>query len=263
MGEIIRNTGSATRRERFDRQPEKRHKLVQAAIEEFNEYGLDNASYNRIIERSGLSKGSVYYYFDNKEALLAAVMEEIGTRVLEAVPEHPLPETKEEYWPAVWDYRQREFDFFASNVALGRVLILSLGNHEPETEEHVEEVCPPLVRLIRRQKALITRGQELGAVRNDLSVDVILELMRTVDRTLCMQFFGQTTRLTRSRRESGVELVGCGEAGVSARGGLGCGVEEFEKLSPGEREERSRAYTQLFQDLVYRMMEPQPLGVSS
>ena len=253
MGEIIRNTGL---------KPEKRHKLVQAAIEEFNEYGLENASYNRIIERSGLSKGSVYYYFDNKEALLAAVMEEIGTRVLEAVPEHPLPETREEYWPAVWDYRQREFDFFSSNVALGRVLILSLGNNEPETEEHVEEVCPPLVRLIRRQKALIIRGQELGAVRSDLSVDVILELMRTVDRTLCEQFFGQTTGLTRSRRESGVRLVGCvgGKRGTLPGGGRG--AEEIERLSPGEREERSRAYTRLFQDLVHRMMEPQPRGVS-
>ncbi|MCR5346547.1 MAG: TetR/AcrR family transcriptional regulator [Fretibacterium sp.] len=215
----------STRRERFNLKPEKRHRLVEAAIEEFNDYGLDNASYNRIIERSGLSKGSVYYYFDNKDALMGAVMEDIGTRVLEAVPERPLPETREEFWPAVWDYRKREFDFFASNVALGRVLILSLGNNEPETEEHVEEVCPPLVRLIRRQKAMIARGQKLGAVRNDLSVDVILKLMGTVDRSLCVQFFGRN-------------------------------VEDIEKLSPAEREERSRDYTRLFQDLIHRLLEP-------
>ena len=145
--------------------------------------------------------------------------------MLEAVPETPLPETREEYWQAVWDYRRREFDFFASNVALGRVLILSLGNNEPETEEHVEEICPPLVRIIRRQKALIRRGQELGAIRDDLSVDVILELMRTVDRALCVRFFGRN-------------------------------AEEMERLSPGELEKRSRSYTCLFQDLIYRMLTP-------
>ena len=248
MRAIIRNAGL---------KPEKRHKLVQAAIDEFNEYGLENASYNRIIERSGLSKGSVYYYFDNKEALLAAVMEDIGMRVLEAVPEYPLPETKEEYWPAVWDYRQREFDFFASNVALGRVLILSLGNNEPETEEHVEEVCPPLVRLIRRQKALITRGQELGAVRNDLSADVILELMRTVDRALCEQFFGHGARAFRKRPTLPSDTADQPDAALpSGTRKPGYLAEEIEKLSPAERGERSRAYTRLFQDLVHRMMEP-------
>ena len=203
---------------------EKRHRLVEAAIEEFNEYGLDNASYNRIIERSGLSKGSVYYYFDNKDALLGIVMEEIGERVLAAIPERPLPATREEYWEAVWDYRQREFDFFASNVALGRVLILSLGNHEPETGE-LESFCPPLARLILRQKELIRRGQELGVVRRDMSEGMIFELMRTIDRTLCVRFFGRD-------------------------------AEVIERLSPEERATRSQTYTLLFKDLIRRMLEP-------
>ena len=33
---------------------DKKARLIEAAIEEFNEHGLQNASYNRIIERSGL-----------------------------------------------------------------------------------------------------------------------------------------------------------------------------------------------------------------
>ena len=203
---------------------EKRHRLVEAAIEEFNEYGLEKASYNRIIERSGLSKGSVYYYFDNKDALLGIVMEEIGKRVLEAVPERPLPGAREEYWQTVWGYRQMEFDFFASNIPLGRVLILSLGKPNPDTSD-VERVCPPLTRLIGRQKELIRRGQELGAVRNDLSDDAIFELMRAIDRALCERFFGRD-------------------------------AEEIERLSLGEKDERTRGYTRLFKDLTRRMLEP-------
>ena len=222
MRTIIRNAGLKL---------EKRHKLVQAAIEEFNEYGLENASYNRIIERSGLSKGSVYYYFDNKEALLAAVMEDIGTRVLEAVPEKPLPETREAYWEAVWDYRQREFDFFSSNVALGRVMILSLNGHEPDTGE-LEGLCPPLGRLVRRQKALLRRGQELGAVRDDLSVNVLFELMRAMDRALCVAFFGRE-------------------------------AEDMERLSKEERRERSQSYTRAFQDLVKRLLQPEGNSTAS
>lgn len=222
MREIVRGAGLKA---------EKRHRLVEAAIEEFNDCGLKNASYNRIIERSGLSKGSVYYYFDNKDSLLNIVMEEIGERVLAAVPDKPLPESREEYWRAVWDYRRREFDFFAENVALGRVLILSLGNHEPEISD-VERVCPPLTRLIRRQKALIRRGQELGAVRKDISADAIFELMRAIDQTLCTQFFGRDGSF-------------------------------IEKLPAEERNARSRSYARLFQDLIPRMLEPEKFTGSS
>ncbi|MCR4817983.1 MAG: TetR/AcrR family transcriptional regulator [Fretibacterium sp.] len=222
MGEIIRNTGLKT---------EKRHKLVEAAIDEFNEYGLENASYNRIIERSGLSKGSVYYYFDNKEALLTAVMEDIGERILEAVPEKPLPGKLEEYWEAVWDYRQREFDFFSSNVSLGRVMILSLNSHQPNTGE-LEGLCPPLGRLVQRQKALIRRGQELGAVRDDLSVDILFELMRALDRPLCVSFFGS-------------------------------GTEDFERLTQEERKESEENYTRVFHDLMKRLLQPDARGCAA
>ena len=220
--EIIRNT---------ELKAEKRYKLVESAIEEFNEYGLENASYNRIIERSGLSKGSVYYYFDNKDALLAAVMEDIGMRVLEAVPERTMPTTREAYWPAIWSYRQSEIDFFKDNPALGRVLIMSLGGRELTTED-LERLYPALGRLVQRQKDLIRRGQELGAVRTDVSVDFVFELMRTLDRTLCVQFFG---------REGG----------------------EIERMPSGERAERSQTYTRLFKDLTVRVLRPESFTTSS
>ena len=68
------------RQERLD--DAKRARLMEAAVEEFSERGIEAASYNKIIERSGLSKGTVYYYFDNKEALLYTVLEDIGDRFL-------------------------------------------------------------------------------------------------------------------------------------------------------------------------------------
>ena len=202
----------------------KRLKLIEAAIDEFNEFGIENASYNRIIERSGMSKGSVYYHFDNKDALLAIVMEEIGERVLKAVPERDLPQNKDEFWQALWDYRQREFDFFAEHIRLGRILIMSLGVPEFDIQD-IDNLCAPLTKLLHRQINLIKRGQELGAVRNDLCVDLIFNLMRAVDKSLCVKFFGRE-------------------------------AEDILKLSESERRESSKNYTRLFKDLIRRMLEP-------
>lgn len=48
---------------------EKREHIINIAIDEFAEYGLENASTNRIVEKSGISKGSFYQYFEDKQDL--------------------------------------------------------------------------------------------------------------------------------------------------------------------------------------------------
>jgi AcrR family transcriptional regulator len=44
----------------------KRQTIIDVAIEEFAENGLDAASINRMVANSGISKGSFYQYFDDK-----------------------------------------------------------------------------------------------------------------------------------------------------------------------------------------------------
>ena len=51
----------------FNLPDEKRIQVMDAAIEEFAEYGLENASTNRIVASSGISKGSFYQYFEDKQ----------------------------------------------------------------------------------------------------------------------------------------------------------------------------------------------------
>lgn len=47
--------------------------VLREAVREFGEYGFRQASVNRIVERTGIAKGSLYQYFANKEALFLYV----------------------------------------------------------------------------------------------------------------------------------------------------------------------------------------------
>jgi AcrR family transcriptional regulator len=51
----------------FNLPEEKRTTIVNAAVEEFAQYGLENASTNRIVKNSGIAKGSFYQYFEDKQ----------------------------------------------------------------------------------------------------------------------------------------------------------------------------------------------------
>ncbi len=49
--------------------PEKRIRLINAAMREFGENSFDKASTNKIVKEAGISKGLLYHYFDSKEDL--------------------------------------------------------------------------------------------------------------------------------------------------------------------------------------------------
>jgi AcrR family transcriptional regulator len=49
--------------------PEKQELILRAALDEFSEYGYDLASTNRIVERAGIAKGTLFKYFSSKEDL--------------------------------------------------------------------------------------------------------------------------------------------------------------------------------------------------
>ena len=86
-------------RPRFQNAPaEKREAVLDAAANEFATHGYDNASVNRILLAAGFSKGSFYYYFDDKLDLAAAVLEREAARFMAVWSELRTPHTPEEFW---------------------------------------------------------------------------------------------------------------------------------------------------------------------
>jgi len=69
------------RRRRKDARP---GELLQAALDVFTEHGFAAARLDEIAHRAGVSKGTVYLYFESKEALFKAATEAAITPALEA-----------------------------------------------------------------------------------------------------------------------------------------------------------------------------------
>lgn len=56
---------------------ESRQKIMQAAFEAFTEKGYSQTSMDDIVKRSGLSKGTLYWHFTNKQQLFLAIVEAV------------------------------------------------------------------------------------------------------------------------------------------------------------------------------------------
>lgn len=58
-----------------------RRKIINAAVELFNEVGYPSAGLGDIIERVDVTKGALYHHFDSKESLAFAVIDEAMERL--------------------------------------------------------------------------------------------------------------------------------------------------------------------------------------
>src|SRR3954468_9438563 len=63
---------------RWRRLPEERpRQILAAALEVFGEHGLATARLDDIAKRAGLSKGTIYLYFSNKEELFREMVRQL------------------------------------------------------------------------------------------------------------------------------------------------------------------------------------------
>lgn len=69
MSEIIAITPES------DRAAQRRHQVLDAAAICFRNHGFHGASMAQISKTAGMSPGHIYHYFDNKEAIIAAIVE--------------------------------------------------------------------------------------------------------------------------------------------------------------------------------------------
>lgn len=62
----------------FNLPEDKRKKIEEAAVQEFRDYNFASSSVNRIVEGSGISKGSYYQYFEDKKDLYRHILSVIA-----------------------------------------------------------------------------------------------------------------------------------------------------------------------------------------
>ena len=168
-------------RHRFDNlDPEKQEAILRAAGEEFAAKGFEAASINRIILESGMSKGSVYYYFEDKADLFATVVER-GTKRIMAEIGWPALEIlgPDEFWDAILELTHRTVDFVQRDdwwIKVGRAY------HRIRRRGEAGPAVDRLADLGRDMwGAIINRGQALGVIRTDLPADLLVEITMGAD----------------------------------------------------------------------------------
>ncbi|MFP4624007.1 MAG: TetR/AcrR family transcriptional regulator [Gemmatimonadota bacterium] len=168
-------------RARFDNlEPERQETLLGAAADEFAAHGYAGASLNRIVEAAGISKGALYYYFDDKEDLFVSVVEETLERLVGEVGGFDFDRLEADtFWEWLRRYGQSSLELMRKDVWYVRLaLAFPRLRQEPAAASGVR---PALEWGRRLTTALLERGRALGVVRRDLPLGLLVEVTMAVD----------------------------------------------------------------------------------
>jgi AcrR family transcriptional regulator len=168
-------------RARFDNlDPERREAILAAAGEEFARHGYAGASLNRIIDAADFSKGSLYYYFDDKADLFASVIEETVSRLMGDMGGIDLDRLdRTSYWESLRRFAMASVELMSRDVWYVRLaMAFPRLRQEPEAGAGVR---PALEWGRRLTTELLSRGRELGVVRRDLPLELLVEVTMAAD----------------------------------------------------------------------------------
>ncbi len=181
-------------RPRFDRlEPARRDAIFDAAAAEFGEHGFERASYNRIIDRAGLSKGAMYYYFDDKRDLFVTMVDYAVTRVFDELEALGEVDDVAGFWAR---FREIMVAVWVRMLAEPRVMQLIPALVDPRNATDVPEAMKVIdERTTVWVEEMMQRGRAVKAVRDDLPDELLLSVTlsvgMSVDRWVAQRLIAQ------------------------------------------------------------------------
>lgn len=152
--------------------PEQQQAILRAARDEFARRGFHDASLNRVIDDAGISKGSMYYYFDDKEDLFATVVRTDLEQLFARVGPFPVPDgqSADAYWTILEGYYLRLMTGLIATPDLAALIRGLLAATTPALAQAQSDLTRALTPWLEQ---VVAQGQRAGAVRDDLPSDLL------------------------------------------------------------------------------------------
>jgi AcrR family transcriptional regulator len=172
----VMETRTETRRRRKAERPQE---ILEAAFLEFSRNGYAVTTLDQIAERAGVTKGTIYVYFENKEHLFISMVRELMKAALDTVCA-----MFERHEGSTADLLRAQFSFIYQHVVedkrrreVVRMLIAEASRFPALADRYHEEINRPCLALLNQA---IERGIERGEIRRSAATECPLVIMAPI-----------------------------------------------------------------------------------
>jgi len=162
--------------------PERKKKILDAARLEFIRKGYDGASLNTIVREAEISKGSLYYYFEDKTDIYLTVLRNEMGRMFKKTGGISMGDFTDDFWGDVEVYFKNVMRFISENPDFLR---LSQGISRVSATVYSNESFKELYNIgLVKTVEILKRGQDMGEVRTDIQIELLATILYKLGETL-------------------------------------------------------------------------------
>lgn len=115
----------------FELSTDKQRRIIDVGVSEFSHYGYENSSTNRIVKKSGISKGSLFKYFPTKEDFYFFILDTVTIELTEAL-EKKATSLSTELFQRVIEYSALEFSWYINNPEKSKLVIQAFSKRDTD-----------------------------------------------------------------------------------------------------------------------------------
>ena len=148
----------------------------------FSEKGFHEVRVDDIAEEVGLSKGTIYLYFENKEKLFYSIITDRATRLMNQLLD--TVEQKISFKERLHGFVRTYLDFLNENSAFFRIIHSEKARMSMESHHELHEWAEKAyIASLAMQEAIVRAGKNEGVVRNVNEKDAARMLAGMLDAT--------------------------------------------------------------------------------
>ncbi len=166
MSAVLETQAEPRRRRKAERPQE----IIEAAFAEFSRNGYATTTLDQIAERAGVTKGTIYVYFESKEHLFISMVREFTKPTME-----PVQDMFKTHDGSTADLLRAQFSFIYEHLVedrrrreVVRMLIAEATRFPELADRYHAEILRPCLDMLRQA---IQRGVDRGEIRNSAIVE--------------------------------------------------------------------------------------------
>ncbi len=117
---------------------DKKIRIINVGISEFAKHGYINSSTNRIVKCSGISKGSLFKYFQSKEKLYFYILDCVTSELMSSL-EEKTDSLPKDLFKRVIKYSELEFAWYIQNPDKYKLIIKAFKKSDTEIYQKIEK----------------------------------------------------------------------------------------------------------------------------
>jgi TetR/AcrR family transcriptional regulator len=160
---------------------EKKRTIFDAAVQEFSTRRFSEASINQIIKTAGISRGSFYQYFNDKEDLYLYMLEQIGKEKLDIIGRAGALKPDADFFEAYLDMTRSAIEWSNAKPDYYRIGMLM----ELDVSDFIVKLRALTTEGFAVLRKMIERDQQRGLIKPDLDSGLIVEMIYALN----MHFF--------------------------------------------------------------------------